>query len=281
MMPSFAARFLSLAETRSPLCLGIDPSVELLDQWGLPRSVIGLKRFCITVTDAMGEQVAIAKPQSAFFEQFGPDGMKVLARLVTQIQDQGALALIDCKRGDIGSTLEGYAAAMLGRDSPFRGDAMTVNAYLGFGALKPLLDRAASSGAGVFVVVRSSNPEGRSLQDARLADGRTVATSIADDIAAYNDQLGQSVGPVGAVMGATIEGAATETLAHLTNALILAPGIGAQGATFDDVARNFGPAIGRVLPSVSRGILARGPSVEGLRDAIARHCDGARAMRGE
>jgi orotidine-5'-phosphate decarboxylase len=278
-MKSFAERFRGLAEARSPLCLGVDPSVELLAQWGLPRNAAGLATFCDRLMEAMEERVAVVKPQSAFFEQFGPAGMEELVRVVKSIQARGALALIDVKRGDIGHTLEAYADAMIGPDSAFGGDAMTVSPYLGFGALKPLLRKAAARRAGVFVVVRSSNPEGRALQDAKLEDGRSVATALADDITLFNVEHGGEVGPVGAVMGATIEGSATETLARLPNALLLAPGIGAQGATFADLARNFGPATRRAIPSVSRGILSKGPSVTALRDAIDRHCDAARAMR--
>jgi orotidine-5'-phosphate decarboxylase len=278
-MASFAERFLKLAETRSPLCLGIDPATELLKQWGLPLNAKGLRGFCDIAMEAMGDRVAIVKPQSAFFEQFGPDGMAELVRLVGMIRERGALTLLDVKRGDIGHTLEAYADAMLGHDSPFGGDAMTVSAYLGFGALKPLLAKAAERDAGVFVVVRSSNPEGRTLQDAMLTDGRTVATALADEITAFNASLTAGVGPVGAVMGATIEGAAAATLASLPNALILAPGIGAQGATFDDLARNFGPAVQRALPSVSRGVLGKGPNVSELRKSIELHCDQARRMR--
>jgi orotidine-5'-phosphate decarboxylase len=283
-MIRFAERFHGLAEARSPLCLGVDPSVELLAQWGLPANAAGLATFCDRLMEAMGERVAIVKPQSAFFEQFGPAGMEELVRVVKSIQARGALALIDVKRGDIGHTLEAYADAMIGPDSAFGGDGMTVSPYLGFGALKPLLRKAVDRGAGVFVVVRSSNPEGRALQDARLEDGRSVATALADDITRFNRECGAQetrgdIGPVGAVMGATIEGSATETLARLPNALLLAPGIGAQGATFADLARNFGPAARRAIPSVSRGILSKGPSVTALRDAIDRHCDAARAMR--
>jgi len=278
-MTSFAERFLRLAETRSPLCLGIDPAVELLRQWGLPLDAKGLRGFCDIVMEAMGERVAIVKPQSAFFEQFGPDGMAELARLVGMIKQRGALALIDVKRGDIGHTLDAYADAMIGPDSPFGGDAMTATAYMGFGSLMPLLKKAAEREAGVFVVVRSSNPEGRALQDAVLADGRTVATALADDITAFNASVIDGVGPVGAVMGATIEGAATATLASLPNSLMLAPGIGFQGATFDDLARNFGPATARALPSVSRGVLGTGPNVAELRKSIELHCDGAHRMR--
>jgi orotidine-5'-phosphate decarboxylase len=274
-MPSFAERFLDLAAKRSPLCVGIDPAVELLGQWGLPASAAGVGTFCDIMMEAMGERVAIVKPQAAFFEQFGPDGMQELARVVRNIQARGALALIDVKRGDIGHTLDAYADAMIGPDSPFGGDAMTVAPYMGFGALKPLMKKAVERSAGVFVVVRSSNPEGRALQDAKLADGRSVATSLADDITAYNQSIGDGVGSVGAVMGATLEGAATETLTHLPNALLLAPGIGAQGATFDDLARNFGPAARRAVPAVSRGILGKGPSVAALTEAIERYCEQA------
>jgi orotidine-5'-phosphate decarboxylase len=279
-MTPFTERFLKLAETRSPLCLGVDPAVELLRQWGLPLDAKGLRGFCNIVMEAMGDRVAIVKPQSAFFEQFGPAGMAELARLVGMIKERGALALIDVKRGDIGHTLDAYADAMIGPDSPFGGDAMTATAYMGFGSLKPLLNKAAERGAGVFVVVRSSNPEGRALQDAVLADGRTVATALADDITAFNALVTDGVGPVGAVMGATIEGTATETLASLPKSLLLAPGIGAQGATFDDMARNFGPATDRALPSVSRGILAKGPDMAALRAAIVLNCDLARKARG-
>ena len=279
-MPSFAERFLNLAAKRSPLCVGIDPSIELLAQWGLPASAAGIGAFCDIMVEVMGERVAIVKPQAAFFEQFGPDSMRELARLVRNVQARGALALIDVKRGDIGHTLDAYADAMIGPGSPFGGDAMTATAYMGFGSLKPLLDKAVARNCGVFVVVRSSNPEGRALQDAKLADGRTVATSLADDITAYNNAVGTGVGPVGAVMGATLEGAATETLAHLPNALLLAPGIGAQGATFDDLARNFGPAARRALPSASRSILSKGPSVAALTEAIKRHCELALQARG-
>jgi orotidine-5'-phosphate decarboxylase len=278
-MPSFAERFLTLAETRSPLCLGVDPAVELLTQWGLTLDATGLRAFCDITMEAIEDRVAVVKPQSAFFEQFGPEGMAELKRLVGMIQERGALALIDVKRGDIGHTLDAYADAMIGPESPFGGDAMTAVAYMGFGSLKPLLTKAAQRGAGVFIVVRSSNPEGRALQDARHPDGRTVATALADEITAFNASVTGGIGPIGAVMGATIEGTATETLASLPKSLLLAPGIGAQGATFDDMARNFRGATERALPSVSRGVLAKGPDVAALRKAIEENCDLARKAR--
>jgi orotidine-5'-phosphate decarboxylase len=218
--------------------------------------------------EAAGDRIAVVKPQSAFFERLGSPGLSELAKTVATIREQGALSIIDCKRGDVIDTMEGYAGAMLGQHSGFGGDAMTVTAYLGFGALRPVLDRAAKCNGAAFVVVRSSNSEGCSVQDARLADGRTVADALADEITAFNTALGDQIGPVGAVVGETVDGIAANVLARLPRSLILAPGVGAQGASLDDVRNNFGTAIGRTLPSVSRSILRHRPSLAALREAI-------------
>jgi orotidine-5'-phosphate decarboxylase len=267
-MNSFSQRFFHLAKNRSPLCLGLDPSRELMRDWGLSDDAEGLHRFCGVVMEAAGDRIAVVKPQSAFFERLGPPGLSELAKTVATIREQGALSIIDCKRGDVIDTMEGYAGAMLGQHSGFGGDAMTVTAYLGFGALRPVLDRAAKCNGAAFVVVRSSNSEGCSVQDARLAGGRTVADALADEITAFNTALGDQIGPVGAVVGETVDGIAANVLARLPRSLILAPGVGAQGASLDDVRNNFGTAIGRTLPSVSRSILRHGPSLAALREAI-------------
>jgi orotidine-5'-phosphate decarboxylase len=279
-MNSFAERFLQLANQRSPLCLGLDPSRELLRDWGLHDDADGLRRFYSVVMEAAGDRIAVVKPQSAFFERLGPAGLSELARVVAMIRAQGALSIIDCKRGDVIGTMEGYAEAMLGPDSGFRGDAMTVTAYLGFGALCPVLDRAARCNAAAFIIVRSSNPEGRLVQDARLADGRTVADALADDITAFNTALGDAIGPVGALVGATVDRIGANVLYRLPRSLILAPGVGAQGANLDDIRRNFGPAIGRTLPWVSRAILRHGPSPAALREAIDRYREQAWRLAG-
>ena len=270
-MPSFAQRFFELAKKRSPLCLGLDPSRDLIRDWGFKDDADSMRRFCGVVMDAAADHVAVVKPQSGFFERLGPSGLSELARALGLIREQGALSIIDCKRGDVHGTMEGYAEAMLGADSGFNGDAMTVTAYLGFGALRPVFDRAIQHNASVFVIVRSSNPEGQALQDARLADGRTVADALADDITAVNNSLGHEIGPIGALIGATTDKVAAATLSRLPHSLILAPGVGAQGATLDDIKSNFGSAISRTLPSVSRSILRQGPSLAALREAIDRY----------
>jgi len=277
-MKNFAQRFVELADSRSPFCLGIDPTPQLLSAWGLPDSAEGLTRMCEIIATAAEDKLAIVKPQIAFFERFGSRGIQILEKSIDSFHERGTLVLVDAKRGDIGSTVEAYAQAYLGPASAFRADAITAHAYLGFGALKPLLDRAVNVGAGVFVVVRSSNVEGIPLQNAVLAnDGRTVADSLADMITEFNEQTsGDEVGPIGAVVGATIENDLLSTLERLSKSLILAPGIGHQGATFEDLRQRFKGHASRAIPSSSRAVLDRGPDVERLRNEIVKHCEAAR-----
>jgi orotidine-5'-phosphate decarboxylase len=275
-MKNFGQRFLELARSRSPFCLGIDPTPQLLKAWNLPHSADGLAQMCETVVSAAEDRLAIVKPQIAFFERFGSKGIEVLERLIAAFQERGTLVLVDGKRGDIGSTVEAYAQAYLGPASAFHADAITAHAYLGFGALKPLLTHAVDSGAGVFVVVRSSNVEGTALQTAVLKDGRTVADSLAEMITEFNQQTsGSEIGPVGAVVGATIENL-MPTLDRLPQSLLLAPGIGHQGATFEDLRRRFERHAARAIPSSSRAVLDRGPNVAQLRAEIVTQCSAAR-----
>jgi orotidine-5'-phosphate decarboxylase len=274
MTAPFQERFVALAAERSALCVGIDPSAESLREWGLSDDPSGLRAFCDRMVEAAAPRVAIVKPQAAFFERQGPDGMAILRDTVAVAQSHGALVLIDVKRGDIGSTAVGYGEAFLGRQSPFSGDAITVNPYLGFGSLMPIIDIARRSGAGVFVVVRSSNPEGSQLQRAKTTDGRSVAECLALDIAAANGA--EPLGPIGAVVGATLADEATLLAAAMPNALLLVPGVGAQGATIADVRREFGPHYARVMPSVSRGISRAGPDPVALADRVERYIAEAR-----
>ncbi|SHN34002.1 orotidine-5'-phosphate decarboxylase [Actinacidiphila paucisporea] len=269
----FGARLRRAIDTRGQLCVGIDPHASLLADWGLGDGVGGLERFTMTVVEALGEQVAVLKPQSAFFERFGSRGVAVLERAVAAARQAGALVLMDAKRGDIGSTMAAYAATYLDKDSPLFSDALTVSPYLGFGSLRPALDAARISGSGVFVLALTSNPEGAQVQRATAADGRTVAQLVLDDIRAENAGAAP-LGSVGAVVGATL-GEAGVDLA--VNGPLLAPGVGAQGATPADLPGVFGAALGDVLPSVSRGVLRHGPDAAALRAAALRYADEVRA----
>lgn len=259
----FGARLRRAMDERGPLCVGIDPHTALLADWGLTDDVAGLERFTHTVVEALAGQVAVLKPQSAFFERYGSRGVAVLERAVADARSAGALVLMDAKRGDIGSTMAAYADAYLSTGSPLFSDALTVSPYLGFGSLRPALDAAAQSGAGVFVLGLTSNPEGAEVQRATAAGGGTLAQRVLDQIAAEN--LGaRPLGSVGAVIGATLG----DTGANLAiNGPLLAPGLGAQGATAADLREVFGDRVRDVLPSVSRGVLRSGPSLAALRTA--------------
>jgi orotidine-5'-phosphate decarboxylase len=269
----FGARLRQAMDARGQLCVGIDPHASLLSDWGLGDSVAGLERFAMTVVEALGEEVAVFKPQSAFFERFGSRGIEVLERAVVAARQAGALVLMDAKRGDIGSTMAAYAATYLDKDSPLFSDALTVSPYLGFGSLRPALDAAEASGAGVFVLALTSNPEGAQVQRAAGADGRQVAQAVLDAIAAENAGAAP-LGSVGAVVGATVGDAGVDLA---VNGPLLAPGVGVQGATPADLPRVFGAALGNVLPSVSRGVLRHGPDVRALREAARRYADEVRA----
>jgi orotidine-5'-phosphate decarboxylase len=254
-------------EKRGPLCVGIDPHAALLDRWGLTDDVAGLERFARTVVEALADRVAVVKPQSAFFERFGSRGIGILESTIRQLREAGALVLLDVKRGDIGSTMAAYADAYLNPGSPLCADAITVSPYLGVGSLQPAFDVAAANGAGVFVLALTSNPEGASVQHAVDAGGKTVAQRVIDEISQLN-RGAEPIGSIGLVVGATI-GRTGHDLSEV-NGPMLAPGLGAQGATPADLRAVFGERLRNVLPSYSREVLAAGPSVVALRAAADR-----------
>jgi orotidine-5'-phosphate decarboxylase len=269
----FGARLRAAMDARGPVCVGIDPHPSLLSAWGLPDDPSGLARFSRTVVEAVADRVPVAKPQSAFFERFGASGIAVLESIIRQLRDAGTLVLLDVKRGDIGSTAAAYADAYLDPASPLCADAITVSPYLGFGSLAPMIEKATSTGAGVFVLALTSNPEGRAVQHARTPDGRTVAQLIIDEVAQVNAGV-TPLGDVGVVVGATV-GETGHDLSRLGGP-VLAPGMGTQGGRPADLRVVFGDDLAAVLPSYSREILAHGPSAAALRDAVERILDACR-----
>ncbi|KJK57013.1 orotidine-5'-phosphate decarboxylase [Saccharothrix sp. ST-888] len=273
----FGARLRQALDTRGQLCVGIDPHASLLAAWGLGDDIAGLEKFSRTVVEALAEQVAVLKPQAAFFERFGSRGIAVLERTVAEAREAGALVLMDAKRGDIGSTMAAYAETFLSPASPLFSDAVTVSPYLGFGSLQPALDLARANGAGVFALALTSNPEGHEVQRAVAADGASVAQNVLRRLAAENAGA-EPMGSFGAVVGATLAEAGVDLD---INGPLLAPGVGAQGATAADLPRVFGGAVRDVVPSVSRDILKHGPSVTALRDASARFVEEIGAVLGK
>ena len=272
----FGARLRAAMDELGPFCPGIDPHPGLLDQWGLADDVDGLERFAMTCVEAFGGDVACVKPQAAFFERFGSRGVAVLEHTLEALRDAGTLCLLDAKRGDIGTTMAGYAQAYLSETSPVRADAVTLSPFLGYESLRPAIDLATRTGRGVFVLALTSNPEGPSVQHAVL-DQRSVAGSVVDGATADNApaRLAGSLGSVGLVIGATVGGAVLDLGLDLTAsaAPLLVPGLGAQGGTPEGVRATFGAAVGQVLGTSSREVLSAGPGVADLRDAARRSAD--------
>jgi len=267
----FGARLRAAMDEHGPLCVGIDPHPGLLAAWGLPDDAGGLKRFGERVIEALAGRVAAVKPQSAFFERHASSGVAVLESIIRQLRQSGTVVILDVKRGDIGSTAAAYADAYLDPASPLAADAVTASPYLGVGALRPMIDSALAAGSGVFVLARTSNPEGSALQRAVTASGRTVAQAVVEEISQVNQGV-EPMGDIGVVVGATIGSDADEPVLDLDGmgGPVLAPGLGAQGGRPDDLRRIFGSVTGRVLAAYSREILEHGPSVTDLRAAADR-----------
>ncbi len=293
----FGARLGAAMQARGRLCVGLDPHPEILSEWGLTQDAAGLREFCARVLAACADRVGVIKPQVAFFERFGVAGLQVLSEVQAQARESGLLVIADAKRGDIGSTMAGYADAWLNPAGDFAADALTVSPYLGFGSLQPALDAAQEHRAGLFVLALTSNPEGREVQLATDAQGVTVAGRIAAAAAAANVSAAaaanvsaaavsvteaygtpgrpagaaEDLGSIGLVVGATTAGLAGAHGIDLSvgSMPLLAPGYGAQGASAEDLRRGFGTCYSRqVLVNSSRGILAAGPRPESLTRAI-------------
>ncbi|QPL06448.1 MULTISPECIES: orotidine-5'-phosphate decarboxylase [Actinomyces] len=268
---AFGARLARAMDELGPLCVGIDPHRSLLEAWGLSDDAAGLREFSLRVVEAVVGRVAAVKPQSAFFERHGSAGVAVLEETLTALREAGTLSVLDVKRGDIGSTMSGYADAYLSDGSPLVVDALTVSPYLGFGSLAPVLELARETGRGVFVLGLTSNPEGRSVQHATDPSGRSVAGGVVDGVTVANAaaRADGTLGSVGLVVGATVGRAVHDLGLDLaaSAAPLLAPGVGAQGAGAPELEQVFGVARRQVLASTSRGVLQAGPDVGALRAA--------------
>ncbi len=263
-------------ELGNPLCVGLDPHLERIPPLfrqgsmapGDPCTADAVEAFLGAILERAAGRVAIVKPQIAFFEALGWRGLRALERLVSKARRHRLLVLLDAKRGDIGSTAAGYAAAYLGPKAPVACDAMTLNPYLGRDSLAPFLDRARDHGRGLFVLVKTSNPGSGDFQDRIVAGGgsdpaeetlfETVAEALAGEARALRGpETGWS--SLGVVVGATFPGESERVRRRLPDSLFLVPGYGAQGGGAAAALRGFvrgpdGRLEGGVVNS-SRGIL--------------------------
>ena len=290
MSAAFGDRLAKAMAERGPLCVGIDPHPNLLEQWGLEDSAAGLAAFTEAVYEGCAPFAAALKPQVALFERHGSAGLAVLEALFARAAADGVLIVADAKRGDIGSTMKAYADAWLGSSSPLGTDSVTLSPYLGFESLRPALDLAAQNDRGTFVLALTSNPEGKSVQHVGASESghsgesegavakRIIAAATAENVSRQWEQMG----PCGLVVGATVGQALVDLGIDLSvfNGPILSPGYGAQGASAADLYRVFAGIESQVLVNSSRGVLAAGPSVEGLAQAAQAARDDLLAARG-
>ena len=248
-MSGFGERLTAaVEERRSQVVLGLDP-----DPARVPDGALGAERFCHEVIRSAGPSCVAVKPQLACFERFGADGWEVFESVIAYAAAQGLIVIADAKRGDIDATARAYADAFL-RDPV---DALTVNPMLGGDALEPFVTRAGAEWRGLFVLVRTSNPGARDLEDLPLADGRLWHEAVADLVAGigepHRDASGLSA--IGAVVGATVPERLADLRRRMPDQVFLLPGVGAQGGTPQALGPAFGGRPAGALVSASRSII--------------------------
>ncbi|HET9241922.1 MAG TPA: orotidine-5'-phosphate decarboxylase [Gaiella sp.] len=286
--PSFADRLAEAVERkRTQLVVGLDPVVDLLPvelrgeaAGGRAAAAGAVERFCKGIVDAVAPYVVAVKPQAAFFEALGSDGWRALETVSRYAREAGLLVIVDGKRCDIGSTARAYAAAFLepAANGPPLADALTVSPYLGRDSLDPFIAACRRDGAGLFLLVRTSNAGAAEIQDAILSDGRPVWRHVAGLVDGWGEELvgARGLSSVGAVVGATVPRIVGDARRAMPRAIILLPGVGAQGATPADVARAFTSGPASALVNASRSV------IYAYRDAPAedwRACAAAEAAR--
>jgi orotidine-5'-phosphate decarboxylase len=261
----FADRLAVAVERKgAPLCVGLDPDPALMP------AGLGVLEFCRGIVDAVADVAVAVKPQAAFFEAQGAEGWSALADVCDYARDAGLLVIADAKRGDVPSTARAYATAF----APLA-DAVTVNPYLGLDSLEPFL---ACEGLGVLVVVKTSNPGSADLQDLPLEDGRPFWEHVAASVDRWGEEyVGVSgLSSVGAVVGATHPELLETARNLLPRAVLLLPGVGAQGGRLEDLSAAFAAGPASALPSASRSVLYadRGAGWQGAAAAEARRLAG-------
>jgi len=269
---NFADRLLAdIADKGSPVCVGLDPVYERLpDELKSPDASLedqldAIGEFCHTVIELVAPIVPTVKPQIAYFERYGPCGVAAYYEAVCAACDAGLTVIGDVKRGDIGSTAAAYADAhlrtLIEDDSPWTWapDAVTVNGYFGADGLEPFVAAARAEGAGLFVLVRTSNPGGAAVQDFSGADGKPLFIHMAEQVAALGDGeglIGESgFSCVGAVVGATYPDEARRLREIMPRQIFLVPGYGAQGATAADCAAAFDASGRGAIVNASRSVI--------------------------
>ncbi len=276
---AFGDRVAERVATRtSQLVLGLDPdpgqlwprALELADKRApssaaaAERASLAVRIHCGLAIEAAGEHCVAVKLQVACFERLGAPGWRALHEVAECAHDAGLLVIADAKRGDIDVSATAYAQAFFGETptpyGPVSGlavDAMTVNPLLGRDSLRPLIDAARERGAGLFVLVRTSNPGATDVQDLALRDGGTLSERLAAMVHELGaDGVGEGgLADVGAVVGATAPGRLQALRDLMPSAILLLPGVGAQGGRVQDLEAAFAPGPAGGLVAASRSVV--------------------------
>ncbi len=255
-----------ILEKNTRLCLGLDPRLEFY------QTTQQAGQHCLDVLEACSELIACVKPQVAFYEAIGMAGMQLLEQICATARGLGIPIILDAKRGDFPSTAQAYAKAWL--TGQHAGSALTINPYLGFETIEPFLSTARENNGAVFVLVKTSNPGSKDLQDLETKNG-----TVAQVIATHLETLTDAYGAVGAVVGATHTSELEAWRKLMPNVLLLLPGLGAQGAKASDLAAAFDQHGLGAVASASRGVqyasadlsvLAARAAALSLRDQLNR-----------
>lgn len=254
MQAKFLERIQEQGANFSMLCIGLDPSSDVLQAWGLADDVPGIREFSRVVLELLVDEIGFIKPQVAFYERFGSQGLQVLEDTIFAARRQGFFVIADAKRGDIGSSMTGYADAWLSKDSPLRSDALTVSSYMGISSLYPTAEIAYQNEAGLFALCATSNPEAEEIQASSNNDKLLPERVVELALSCPTKNIGLVIGAT-KNLGQMGLGRITETEIGIP---ILAPGFGAQGAKLSDLSAIFGASAADVIPNISRSVLLVG-----------------------
>ena len=265
----------NIVRTQNPSVVGLDPKLEYVPKFIIDKQVAkhgktlkaaakALLQFNKAIIDEVHDICPAIKPQAAYYEMYGYEGVKTLYKTIRYAQERGMFVITDGKRNDIGATMEAYATAHLGftdicgeEVEAFGADALTVNGYLGTDGIAPLLDKCRAYDKGIFVLVKTSNKSSGELQDLKLEGGKTIYSQMGDMCEKWGEQDAGKYGysGVGAVVGATYPEQLAEMRAQLPHTFFLVPGYGAQGGGAEGVAKAFDAnGLGAIVNS-SRGVM--------------------------
>lgn len=259
-----------IKQTNNPTVMGLDPRYDMIPECITNKYSKDVKGACAAILefnkalmDATCDIIPAVKPQIAFYEMFGVEGIKTFQETCQYAKQKGMIIIADIKRGDIGSTAEGYSNAYLGRtpiaqqkEPIFDVEFITVNPYLGIDGVKPFIEDAKTYGKGIFILVKTSNPSSGDLQDVKTQEGEEIYKKVGKLVEQWGQELigEQGYSSVSAVVGATYPKQLQELRQIMPHSYFLIPGYGAQGGKAQDIALGFKDGLGGIV-NASRSLM--------------------------